>query len=103
MPRILQVACLVAMGVGGVAEQAHAQRFYPGGYGRYGWGGWGMGMGLGGGGVDPAAGYMAGLGTFARDQGVYQVENARAQSINLDTMIKWNKELRARQQQLKIE
>jgi hypothetical protein len=50
--------------------------------------------------TDPAGGYMAGLGSFARDQGVYQVENAQAQAINLETMIRWNKELRARQQQL---
>ena len=71
--------------------------YYPGGYGRYGYG-WGMNTG-----TDPASGYMAGLGTFARDQGVYQVENAKAQAINLETMLKWNKALRARQKELRIE
>jgi len=55
------------------------------------------------GGTDPSAGYMAGLGAFARGQGVYQLENAQAQAINQETMIKWNKELRARQQQLQQE
>ena len=54
-------------------------------------------------GSDPAAGYMAGLGSFARGQGVYQLDKARADSINADTMIKWNKALRARQAALREE
>ena len=44
---------------------------------------------------------MAGLGSFARSQGVYQLEKAKADAINADTMIKWNKALRARQQALR--
>jgi hypothetical protein len=44
---------------------------------------------------------MAGLGSYARGQGVYEVEDAQAQAINLDTMIKWNKALRARQRALR--
>ena len=65
-----------------------------GGYNRYGWGGWG---------ANPNAGYMAGLGAYARGAGVYAVDQAQANSINADTMIKWNKALRARQQALRAE
>jgi hypothetical protein len=65
---------------------------YPGGYGGWGWGGWAS---------DPASGYMAGLGAYARGQGVYEVEDAKAQAINLDTTLKWNKALRARQKALR--
>jgi hypothetical protein len=54
-------------------------------------------------GADPGAGYMAGLGSFARSQGAYQLEKARADAINVDTMIKWNRALRARQQALRAE
>ena len=71
-----------------LACTAHAQWMYPAGYGGYGMSRWGS---------DPAAGYMAGLGSFARSQGVYRLDKARADSINADTMIKWNKALRARQ------
>jgi hypothetical protein len=49
------------------------------------------------GGGNPNATYMAGLGSYARNQGVYQQEQAQADSVNVDTMIKWNKALRARQ------
>jgi hypothetical protein len=72
----------------------NAQWIYPGGYGMYGMSRWG---------ADPAAGYMAGLGSYARSQGVYEVEKAKADAINADTMIKWNKALRARQQALREE
>jgi hypothetical protein len=58
---------------------------------------------MGGGATDPAAGYMAGLGSFARGQGVYEVEHAKAEAINFDTMQKWNQALRVRQQQLRQE
>lgn len=77
-----------------LASTAEAQWMYPGGYGGYGWGGWG---------ADPASGYMAGLGAYARGQGVYEVQDAKAQAINLDTTIKWNKALRARQKALRKE
>jgi hypothetical protein len=54
-------------------------------------------------GADPAAGLMAGLGSYARGQGVYEVDKAKADSINLETMLKWNKALRARQLALREE
>jgi hypothetical protein len=75
-----------------LATTAAAQDgYYPSGYGDYGWGGWG---------ADPQSGYMAGLGAYARGAGVYAVDQAKADSINVDTMIKWNKALRARQKAL---
>lgn len=83
------------LGWGLLAPAANAQWYYPGGYGGYGWGGWNA--------SDPAAGYMAGLGSYARGQGVYEVEDAKAQAINLDTMLKWNKALRARQRAMRKE
>lgn len=81
-----------------VAGEARAQWGYPGGYGRYGWGGWGGTIAN-----DPAAGYMAGLGQYARGQGAYEVQKAQADSINVDTMLKWNKALRERQRELRKE
>jgi hypothetical protein len=77
-----------------LASSASAQWMYPRGYGGYGMSQWG---------ADPAAGYMAGMGSYARGQGVYQVEKAKADSINVDTMVKWNKALRARQLALREE
>jgi hypothetical protein len=83
---------LLAMNLG--APPAAAQWFYPGGYGGYGMSQWG---------ADPAAGYMAGLGSYARGQGVYELDKAKADAINVDTMIKWNKALHARQVALREE
>jgi hypothetical protein len=88
---------LIAIGLIALPHPSQAQYGYPGGYGMYGLGG---GMNIAN---DPSAGYMAGLGAFARGQGVYQVENAKAQAINLETMLKWNKALRARQKELRAE
>lgn len=99
MSHMSRIARVMVLGMALVPHDALAQRFYPGGYGGYGWGGWGGG----GSASDPAAGYMAGLGSFARGRGVYEVEDAKARAINLDTMIKWNKALRTRQQQLQQE
>src|SRR5262249_37512719 len=94
MRHVFGIACGIALMVTSLAQTANAQWGYPGGYGNYGWGGWG---------ADPASGYMAGLGSYARGQGVYEVQDAKAQAINLDTMLKWNKALRARQQALRQE
>lgn len=71
---------------------AQAQFGYPGRYGRFGWGGWGNGYGMGV--QDPASGYAMGLGQLARGQGQYLLDQAKATSINVDTKVKWNKELR---------
>ncbi len=96
MRQALKIACALAIVPLVTVQTAQAQWAYPSGYGSYGWGGWG-------GATDPASGYMAGLGSYARGQGAYEVEDAKAQAINLDTMLKWNKALRARQRALRIE
>jgi hypothetical protein len=52
-------------------------------------------------GADPGAGFMAGLGSYTLGQGACQQDKAKADAINVDTMIKWNKALRARQKALR--
>jgi len=94
MRRLLTVAIGLSLGLKLLALNAGAQMFYPMGYGGYGMSRWG---------ADPAAGYMAGLGAYARGQGVYQLEKAKADAINVETMAKWNKALRARQAALREE
>ena len=88
---ILRLAALL-IGLCFWSSTAEAQWRYPRGYGGYGMSQWG---------ADPGAGYMAGLGAYARGQGVYQLEKAKADAINVDTMAKWNKALRARQAALR--
>ena len=85
MRRLLTIVFGLLLGLNLQASPAGAQWRYPGGYGGYGMSQWG---------ADPASGYMAGLGSYARGQGVYEQEKAKADSINVDTMIKWNKALR---------
>ncbi len=94
MRRFLAIAIGLLFGLNLLATPASAQWMYPRGYGGYGMSQWG---------ADPASGLMAGLGSYARGQGVYQVEKAKADSINVDTMVKWNKALRARQAALREE
>jgi hypothetical protein len=94
MRRLLKVAIGLALGMNLFVSTASAQWGYPRGYGGYGMSQWG---------ADPAAGYMAGLGSYARGQGTYQLEKAKADAINVDTMVKWNKALRARQAALREE
>jgi hypothetical protein len=94
MRRFLTIVIGLLFGLNLLASTASAQWRYPRGYGGYGMSQWG---------ADPASGYMAGLGSYARGQGVYQLEKAKADSINVDTMIKWNKALRARQAALREE
>jgi len=76
-----------------ITPTTDAQFRYPGGYGRWGWGGWGYG-GYGMGVQDPASGYAAGLGQLAIGQGQYLESQAKATSMNVDTKIKWNEEMR---------
>ncbi len=88
MQRFLTAVVGLFLGVNLAASSASAQWMYPRGYGGYGMSQWG---------ADPGAGYMAGLGAYARGQGTYQLEKAKADAINVETMVKWNKALRARQ------
>ncbi len=61
---------------------AQAQWGYPGGYGGYGWGGWGG---------QTAQGDIArGLGAYAMGAGYYNQQTAVANSINADTIMRWN-------------
>src|SRR5271166_535316 len=94
MRRFLTTVLGLSVGLSLLASSASAQWMYPRGYGGYGMSRWG---------AYPTAGYMAGLGAYARGQGVYQLEKAKADSINVETMIKWNKALRARQAALREE
>ena len=94
MRRLISTVLGLSVCMSLLASTASAQWMYPRRYGGYGMSQWG---------ADPAAGYMAGLGSYARGQGVYQLEKAKADSINADTMIKWNKALRARQRALREE
>jgi hypothetical protein len=94
MRRFLLTATGLVLGLSLSASTANAQWMYPRGYGGYGMSRWG---------ADPGAGYMAGLGAYARGQGVYQLDKAKADAINVDTMVKWNKALRARQAALRAE
>jgi hypothetical protein len=94
MRRLFMIAIGLLSGLSLLASPANAQWRYPGGYGGYGMSQWG---------ADPGAGYMAGLGSYARGQGAYQQDKAKADAINVDTMVKWNKALRARQKALREE
>lgn len=55
-----------------------------GGYGGYGWGGWG------GAGSTVGGSVAQGLGMMYMGEGVYNKQTAIANSINFDTMIRWN-------------
>lgn len=89
----VRLALGVVVVLAATSSGARAQ-FYPGGYGWGGWGGWGQNP------TDPAAGYMTGLGNYRQSTGVYLEEQAKADAINVDTMLKWNKAMRERQRAL---
>lgn len=62
---------------------ARAQYYYPYGYGGWGWGGWNS--------IGSVYGdYARGLGWWAAGQGVYNVDTAEANSINVNTMMRLN-------------
>ena len=61
---------------------ARAQWDFPMGMGMWGWGGWGVGT---------VEGDLAqGMGVFAMGAGVYNKKTAVADSINADTVMRWN-------------
>ena len=94
MLRLFKIAIGLTLGLNLLASDVKAQFGwgYPNGYAGYGMSRWG---------ADPGAGYMAGLGSFARAQGAYELDKAKADAINVETMVKWNKALRARQAALR--
>src|SRR4051794_109663 len=83
----LAMGALLATTVG----EARAQ-YYPG-YGAYGWGGWGGGATVGG---DMARG----LGFYNIGAGIYNEDTAVANSINADTVMRWNQYLWEAQQEI---
>ncbi len=94
MLRLCTIAIGLWIGLNLLESNATAQMMYPGGYGGFGMSQWG---------ADPSAGYMAGLGAFARGRGAYLLDKAQADAINVETTAKWNKALRARQAALREE
>lgn len=81
------LACLI-----GVQGKAQAQ--YPGGYGGFGWHGWG---GLG---ASTVGGDLAhGMGAFMMGAGQYNQQTAVADSINADTIMRFNEYLYQSQQE----
>src|SRR5262245_13053799 len=64
-------------------SQAKAQFFgYPPGFGAFGWGGWG--------GETVQGNIAQGLGMYAMGAGFYNESTAVANSINTDTVMRWN-------------
>lgn len=76
------------------AETASAQRYYPGYYRGYGYSRWG---------ADPGAGYIAAMGSYGRSQGQYDIDEAKARSIERDSLIKWNQALAVQRRQTRQE
>ena len=81
-----------AFGVVVVLAIATGESRAQGGYGRYGWGGWG-------GGSTVQGDIARGLGFYDIGRGVYNRETAIANSINTDTVIRWNQYLWLSQQE----
>ncbi len=63
------------------ASDARAQYGYASGYGGYGWGGWGS---------TPGSSMARGLGMMSMGRGMFNVGTAQANSINVNTAMRWN-------------
>src|SRR5579864_5495539 len=81
MLRIARLTIGVVVLIAVAATDAHAQWYYPIGYGPYGWGGWGS---------TPPGDMAMGLGAFAAGEGQYNLNTAQANAINADTVMRWN-------------
>lgn len=97
MLRSLRWAGAASIALALTATNARAQfgYTYPGGYGGWGWGGWGGQTVLG----DQARG----MGMFAAGVGQYNVQTAQANSINADTLMRFNQYLFESQQNLNMQ
>jgi len=84
--RVLGIAILLALSAG----ESRAQ--YYGGYGGYGWSGWG-------GGATPLGNIARGLGAYNVGAGVYNEDTAIANSVNADTIERWNEYMFLSQQE----
>lgn len=88
MLRGVRLTLAVAAILFGLAGESRAQR----GYGGYGWGGWG--------GASTVQGDMArGLGYYSMGAGIYNEKTAIANSINTDTVMRWNQYIYLSQQE----
>lgn len=83
--RFWQPAAFVLAFAAFSGSPARAQWGFPGGFGGFGWEGWGVGTVAG----DEARG----LGMFAAGLGTYNLQTAQADSIDADTVMKWNEYL----------
>ncbi len=81
--RFALTLAVFGMSMHGIAMDALAQYDYPGGYGGYGWGGWG-------GGGTIAGDYARGMGVYAAGAGIYNQKTAVANSIDTDTLLRFN-------------
>jgi hypothetical protein len=63
------------------ASEARAQYGYASGYGGSGWGGWGS---------TPGSSMARGLGMMSMGRGMFNVSTAQANSINVNTAMRWN-------------
>jgi hypothetical protein len=82
MLKHLGLAALAGVVLSFVAAPARAQWGFPGGFGGFGWGGWGASTAFG----DEAQG----MGIFAAGAGQYNLLSAKAESINADTVMRFN-------------
>jgi hypothetical protein len=85
---------LVALVPPGGSAQAQYNYPYGAGYGGYGFGGWGQ---------TPQGSIAAGMGAFAAGAGQYNYQTAAANSINADTVMRWNSYMWASQNSLNRE
>lgn len=90
MHRSFRLALAVAAFLATAIGEARAQ-YYPG-YGGFGWGGWG-------GGGTPQGNIARGLGFYEMGAGAYNEETAVANSVNADTVLRWNQYLWQSQQE----
>jgi len=88
--RTLGVVIVLAVAWSAGTGEARAQ-YYPG-YGGYGWGGWS-------GGATTQGNIAQGLGMYNIGAGVYNLDSAQANSINADTIMRWNEYMFLAQQE----
>src|SRR3954452_4749480 len=82
MRRLFKAGTLAFVLAAAQGTEALAQWGYPMGYGGYGWGGWG--------GQTVQGSIARGMGAYAAGAGYYNQQTAVANSINTDTVMRWN-------------
>jgi hypothetical protein len=87
----LALGLLVTLSAAGDARAQFGYGYYPYGYGGWGWVGWG--------GSTVQGSIARGLGAFNVGAGIYNEQTAVANSINADTVMRWNEYWYEAQQQ----